>query len=155
MGVQHTMTFIHKNVNSALLMLITFISVALVTATVYSVQAFDSINDAYAEKAVQADELQKQLAENKAIADTMQQAAQLNQQREQALADILQKKQQEQAAPEQEATKTAGNDLPSKASFKPATNANAGGPTFNSGTLQQRPVRKQFWGFMPRKVYIV
>lgn len=144
------MTFIHKNVNSALLMLITFISVALVTATVYSVQAFDSINDAYAEKAVQADELQKQLAENKAIADTMQQAAQLTQQREQALAEILQKKQQEQPAPEQDSPSPAP-----KARAKPTTNTNAGGPTFNSGSVMPKPVRQRYWGFMPRKVYIV
>ena len=122
LGVQHAMTFIHKNVNSALLMLITFISVALVTATVYSVQAFDSINNAYAEKAIQADELSKQLADNQAIADSLQQAAQLTQQREQVLAEIVQK-QQIEAAQAQEApkAKATSSGVPAKTAFKPAS----------------------------------
>jgi len=151
------MTFIHKNVNSALLMLITFISVALVTATVYSVQAFDSINTAYSEKALQADELQKQLSENQAMADSFQQAAQLNQQREQALAAILQQKQEQPAeqAPQEKATSSG---VPSKAAFKPASNTAAGGPTFNAGygqSVKRKPYTSPFsMNWIPQKVYI-
>ncbi len=150
------MTFIHKNVNSALLMLITFISVALVTATVYSVQAFDSINTAYSEKALQADELQKQLSENQAMSDSLQQAAQLNQQREQALAAILQQKQEQPAEQAPQATTSTG--VPSKAAFKPASNTAAGGPTFNAGfsqSVQRKPYTSPFsMNWIPPKVYI-
>lgn len=137
------MTFIHKNVNSALLMLITFISVALVTATVYSVQAFDSMQDAYAEKAMQADELAQQLAENKAQAESLQEAAQLTQAREKALAEIMQKQRDEAQLEQKPAVEAKSQSI---------TNSNSGGPVFKA---PYNPYRQKYWGWTPNKLYVI
>src|SRR5574341_722266 len=134
------MAFIHKNVNSALLMLIAFISVSLVTATVYSVEAFDSLNEAYAEKAMQVDSLSAELAEQEAKSDSLKQTAQLTQEREKALADIIE--QQRQETQESAGTITVPTEPAPKASYNsPAPN----------------PYRKRVWGggWVPPKKYVV
>lgn len=138
------MTFIHKNVNSALLMLITFISVALVTATMYSVQAFDSINEAYAKQATKAETLAAELAEKQAMTDRLQQTAQSAQERENALAEIYEK--QRQAAQEQ--TEQSASQAV-KLSSEPAKQVR-----YNSGPYN--PYRKSttYWGWVPRKTYV-
>ncbi len=130
------MAFIHKNVNSALLMLIAFISVALVTATVYSVEAFDSINDAYAEQAMRAQALEAQLAEKAAMTDTLQKTAQLTQEREKALAELLEKQRQEAA--QQQSSNTVTID------------ATATGSTVQSpgtATTPYNPYRNRYWWY--------
>ncbi|MEM4239867.1 MAG: hypothetical protein QXK08_01610, partial [Candidatus Woesearchaeota archaeon] len=105
------MAFIHKNVNNALMLVIAFLSVALTATTVYSIGVFTDINDAYAEQAMRADELQRQLAEKEAMTDSLKQAAQLTQEREAALATILEKQRQEaqQQAVSAQATVAATN----------------------------------------------
>lgn len=139
------MAFIHKNVNSALLMLIAFISVALVTSTVYSVQAFDSIHNAYAEKAMQVESLTAELAEKEAMTDSLKQAAQLTQEREKALAEILEKQRQkaaQQPAPSTEMT-VASEPKKERASYP-------------SGVYN--PYRKSartYWGWFPQKRYVI
>ena len=101
------MVFIHKNVNSALLMLITFISVALVTTTVVSIAAFDNMNQAYAHKAMEAQALAAELAEKQANAETAQKTAQLSAEREQALAHIVQQQKDDVPAPAEPVKTTA------------------------------------------------
>ncbi len=136
------MTFIHKNVNSGLLMLITFITVALVTATVYSVHAFDSINEAFAEKAMEAESLAAELAEKQVMTDSLQKTAQLTQEREQALADILEK--QRQQAVEQAPAVTSDVTVSTE-----AAKSSYSGP--------YNPYRKRttsYWGWVPRKTYV-
>ncbi len=136
------MAFIHKNVNSALLMLIAFISVSLVTATVYSVEAFDSLNQAYAEKAMQVDSLSAELAHQEAKADSLKQTAQLTQEREKALADMIE--QQRQETQESAGTITVPTEPAKKASY-------------NSGTAAPNPYRKRVWGggWVPPKKYVI
>ena len=132
------MTFIHKNVNSALLMLIAFISVALVTATVYSVQAFDSVQ----EKAMKADDLEVQLQEKEAalqaLTTNLQQTTQSAEEREQALAGILAKQRQE-AAQQQPADSTQTITVPTApakaakataSTYKPYQAIWSGGPWY-------------------------
>ena len=136
------MAFIHKNINSGLLMLITFISVALVTATVYSVQAFDSLNEAYAEKAMLADTLSAELAEKEVMTDTLKQTAQLTQEREDALAQIIAQKQQETAQPQVE-----------NAAQVTATNARASYP--GAQKAPYNPYRQKYFGWTPQKKYVI
>lgn len=129
-------------------MLVVFISVALVTATVYSVQAFDSMTAAYAEKATQADSLAIELAEKQALADTAQHAAQLSQEQAKALAEMLQKQREVQAAPApQLKPATVVN------TYKATQNANAGGPVFSTG-YTAKPTRSIYFGWAPAKVYM-
>jgi hypothetical protein len=138
------MTFIHKNVNSALLMLIVFISVALVTATVYSVEAFDSINEAYAEKAIYAESLAAELASKEAMTDDLKKAAQLTQEREQALTEIIK---QRQAEEEQARADTQTITVPDTPAKKAAT---------APGTTYKSPYRTRFYGgFTPQKKYVI
>jgi hypothetical protein len=136
------MAFIHKNINSGLLMLITFISVALVTATVYSVQAFDSLNEAYAEKAMLADTLSAELAAKDVMTDTLKQTAQLTQEREAALAQIIAQKQQETAQPQVESAAQVS-----------VTNAKASYPGVNKAPYN--PYRQKYFGWVPQKKYVV
>ena len=115
------MAFIHKNVNRGLMMLIAFISVALVTATVFSVEAFDGVNEAYAEQAMQVESLQAELAEAQIQKDSLKQAAALNQEREKALAVILEK-QRKDAEEEQAKTQTIKvSSEPAKLTSEPAS----------------------------------
>ncbi len=130
------MAFIHKNVNSALLMLIAFISVALVTATLYSVEAFDSINDAYAEQAMRAQALEAELAEKAAMADTLQKKAQLNQEREKALAEMLEKQKQEAA--QQQSSNTVTIDATATGSTVQSTSATR---------TPYNPYRNRYWWY--------
>ena len=134
------MAFIHKNVNSALLMLIAFISVSLVTATVYSVEAFDNINEAYAEKAMLVDTLSAELAQQEAKADTLKQTAELTQEREKALADMIEKQRQEEQA--SAGTITVPTEPAPKAKY---------------GTAAPNPYRKRVWGggWVPPKKYVI
>ncbi len=138
------MTFIHKNVNSALLMLITFISVALVTATVYSVEAFDSINEAYAEKAMEAEALAIELAEKQAMTDSLQQTAQLTQERENALAEMLEKQRQ---TAQQQTEQSASQDV--KLSSELAKQVR-----YSSGPYNPYRKATTYWGWVPRKTYV-
>ncbi len=130
------MAFIHKNVNSALLMLIAFISVALVTATVYSVEAFDSINDAYAEQSVRAQTLEAELAEKAAMTDTLQKTAQLNQEREKALADMIEKQKQEAVQQQSDSTVT----IDATATGTPVQTSSATKTPYN-------PYRNRYWWY--------
>lgn len=137
------MAFIHKNINSGLLMLITFLSVALVTATVYSVQAFDSVSLALAEKEAETAALNAQLRENEAMATSLKQTAQLTQEREQALAQILEQERQEATA-EQES-----------ASTKTITLASEGASTASyPRTGVYNPYRQRYFGWTPQKKYV-
>jgi biopolymer transport protein ExbB/TolQ len=139
------MAFIHKNINSALLMLITFISVALVTATVYSVEAFDSMNEAYAEKAMQVDALAAELAAKEAMTDSLQKTAQLTQERENALAEILEKQRQE--------TAPQSTDSAAQVSTEPATKDSV---TYPSAAYNQyrKPSRTWGWPYSGQKRYV-
>lgn len=128
------MAFIHKNVNSALLMLIAFISVALVTATVYSVNAFDSINNAYVEQAIRADGLAAELAQKSAMTDTLKETAELTQAREQALADILAKQRETATQASSDSTGASASVTASttaKTSTSAAYNYNVRNPYLN------------------------
>lgn len=127
------MAFIHKNVNSALLMLIAFISVALVTATVYSVNAFDSINNAYVEQAIRADSLAAELAQKSAMTDTLKETAELNQAREKALSDILAKQREVASQVSSDSTGAATVSVPAtaKTSTSAAYNYNVRNPYLN------------------------
>lgn len=89
------MKFIHKNVNTALLLLIAFISLALVTGTVYSVQAFDKLHTQYAEKAIEAEELTLALHEKEQMASQLRETADLKTLREAKLSELLAKERQE------------------------------------------------------------
>lgn len=131
------MAFIHKNVNSALLMLIAFISVALVTATVYSVEAFDSINDAYAEQAMRAQALEAELAQKAAMTDTLQKTAELNQEREKALAEMLEKQKQEAA--EQQSSNTVTIDATATGTTSVQASSTAKTP--------YNPYRNRYWWY--------
>ncbi len=136
------MAFIHKNVNSALLMLITFLSVALVTATVYSVQAFDSLNVAYSEKAMEAETLASQLKEHEVMADSLKQTAELTQEREAALAQIVEKQRQEAAQPQTEqAIQVSSEPAPKTA--------------YNVNKQPYNPYRQKYWGWNPTKRYVI
>jgi hypothetical protein len=137
------MAYIHKNVNSGLLMLITFLSVALVTATVYSVQAFDSVTLALAEKEAAAAELAAQLREHEAMNDALKQTAQLTKDREAALANILEQQRQETVAQEESAsTQTI------RVSTEPASTA-----TYPR-TGVYNPYRQKYFGWVPQKRYV-
>ncbi len=92
------MAFFHIKVNIALLLVIAFLSLTLVTAAVYSVEAFSSISQAYAEKAMQVEALSAELAEKQALADALQKNAEMSKEREQALAALIEK--QREAAKE-------------------------------------------------------
>jgi hypothetical protein len=133
------MAFIHKNINSALLMLIVFISTALVTATVYSVEAFDTINEAYADRTMQAENLAKELAEKEAYAATLQQTAQLNQEREKALAEFIEKQRQDTVGQDTQTTTVTPEPQVQKTPAKQPYN----------------PYRQKYWGWVPRKIYSV
>ncbi len=138
------MAFIHKNVNSGLMMLVAFISVALVTATVYSVEAFDSINTAYAEKTMQVEALSAELAEKEAMTDSLQKTAELTQEREKALAEILVKQRQETA----EMQKSGDNAQQQiTVSSEPAK-----ATKYPSGVYN--PYRQRYWGWYPQKRYV-
>jgi hypothetical protein len=125
------MAFIHKNVNSALLMLIAFISVALVTATVYSVNAFDSINNAYVEQAIRADSLAAELAQKSAMTDTLKETAELNQAREKALSDILAKQREVAAQVSSDSTGAATVSVPATTTASSTYNYNVRNPYLN------------------------
>ncbi len=120
-------------------MLIAFISVALVTATVYSVEAFDSAKTDYAENAILVESLKAELAEKDAMTDSLKQAAELTEEREKALADILEKQRQES----KEETKTI------TVSSEPAKKT-----TYNT-KQPYNPYRQRYWGWVPRKTYVV
>jgi hypothetical protein len=139
------MAFIHKNVNSALLTLIAFISVALVTATVYSVNAFDSINNAYVEQAIRADSLEAELAQKSAMTDALKQTAQLTQDREAALADMLAKEREAaaQATVAESASSTTANVA--KATTAKATTPKVYNPYAN---------RYTYWPYRTTKLVI-
>jgi hypothetical protein len=126
------MAFIHKNVNSALLMLISFLSVALVTATVYSVNAFDNINSAYADQAMRADSLAKELADKSAMTTSLQATAELTQAREAALAKIVeQQKQDAVQAQADTATVNLASTATSASTASTATKARANTQVYN------------------------
>jgi predicted Holliday junction resolvase-like endonuclease len=137
------MAYIHKNVNSGLLMLITFLSVALVTATVYSVQAFDSVTLALAEKEAAAAELTAQLREHEAMNDALKQTAQLTKDREAALANILEQQRQETA--QQDSTGSTATIAVSTESASAATYPRTG--VYN-------PYRQKYFGWAPQKRYV-
>ncbi|MEM4247010.1 MAG: hypothetical protein QXR48_02170 [Candidatus Woesearchaeota archaeon] len=138
------MAFIHKNVNSALMLLIAFLSVTLATVTVYSVEAFDNINSIASEQAMRADELQKQLAEKEAMTDSLKQAAQLTQEREQALATLLEQQRQE-------AQKQTENTVTIDASQTAQTTAKQ----TSSATVPYNPYRNRYvWPWMAQKRYV-
>jgi hypothetical protein len=138
------MAFIHKNINSALMFLVAFLSVSLVTVTVYSVGAFDDINGAYVEQAMRADELAAQLKEKQAMTTALQQTAQLNQEREAALAKILEQQKQEAQA-QAESTQS---------STVTATNTANTVKTQTARTGVYNPYRSRYWPFSTAKLYV-
>jgi hypothetical protein len=140
------MAFIHKNINSALLMLISFLSVALVTATVYSVNAFDNINDAYADQAMRADDLAKELADKSAMTTTLQQTAELTQAREKALSDILT---QQREAAAQVAAESTSNTVTAATTAKTASTARA---TSNTQVYNPYRNRYNYWPYTTKLV---
>jgi len=137
------MAYIHRNVNSGLLMLITFLSVALVTATVYSVHAFDSVNVALAEQQARASELNAQLREHEAMNDALKQTAQLTQEREAVLSNILEQQRQETA--QQDSTGSTATIAVSTESASAATYPRTG--VYN-------PYRQKYFGWTPQKRYV-
>ena len=140
------MAFIHKNINSGLLMLITFISVALVTATVYSVEAFDSLNAAYSEKAMEAEALAAELAQTATVQDALEQSKE----REAVLARIMEEKQRE-AEESQAQTESASMTVTNTGSTeRPVAKA-----PYRSGTAYQSPYRRAYWGWYPQKRYVI
>ena len=130
------MAFIHKNVNSALMLVIAFLSVALTATTVYSIGVFSSINDAYATEAMRADELAKQLAEKQAVTDSLRSEQLTAQEREKALADMIQKQRDE--AVQQQADNTAAISLSSNT-------APAAKSTSSSKSSVYNPYRQRYW----------
>jgi hypothetical protein len=140
------MAFIHKNINSALLMLVSFLSVALVTATVYSVNAFDNINDAYAEQAMRADDLAKELADKSAMTTTLQQTAELTQAREKALSDILV---QQREAAAQVAAESTSSTATAVSTAKTTSTARA---TSNTNVYNPYRNRYTYWPYTTKLV---
>jgi hypothetical protein len=118
-------------------MLIVFVSTALVAATVYSVEAFDNINEAFAKKTMEAENLAAALAEKEAIANSLKQSAQLTQEREKALTDFIEKQRQQTSQDAKAAT--AETVQPEKTTAKK--------------TVAKASTSK-YWGWMPRKIYI-
>ncbi len=129
------MAFIHKNVNNALMLVIAFLSVALTATTVYSIGVFTDINDAYATEAMRADELQKQLAEKEAMTDSLRSAQLTAQEREAALAEMLQKQRDEAAQQQAETTATI------------SLSANTAQTTQSTSTSSgvYNPYRQRYW----------
>ncbi len=129
------MAFIHKNVNNALMLVIAFLSVALTATTVYSIGVFTDINDAYATEAMRADELQKQLAEKEAMTDSLRSAQLTAQEREAALAEMLQKQRDEAAQQQAETTATI------------SLSANTAQTTKSTSTSSgvYNPYRQRYW----------
>lgn len=138
------MAFIHKNVNSVLMLIIVFLSVTLVTVTIYSVGAFDDINSIAAEQAMRADELQKQLAEKEAMTDSLRQIAQLTQEREQALATMLEQHRQES---QKQTENTVTIDV--------SQTAQTTSKQTSSATVPYNPYRNRYvWPWMAQKRYV-
>lgn len=141
------MAFIHKNVNSALLMLIIFISTALVTATIYSVEAFDNIHTAYAEQTLRAEALAAELAEKEAMTASLQETARLTQEREKMLAEILQTQRQRAAQVESTGTEKTITTIPTTSASSRLSNEYViNKPKYVAGS---------YWNWVPRKTYVV
>jgi len=140
------MTYIHRNINSGLLMLITFISVALVATTVYGVTAFDSIAEDNFTMQDELTQLQIQLDDERSLNVGLQRTADLNQKREEVIAGILEQERQSAAdAPDAKVITV------SPTSRQIRTTYNTGG-VFNDYRKPTSTART-YWGYTPRRTY--
>ena len=141
------MTYIHRNINSGLLMLITFISVALVATTVYGVTAFDSIAEDNFTMQDELTQLQIQLDDERSLNVGLQRTADLNQKREEVIAGILEQERQSAAdAPDTKVITVSPTSRPQ------SRTAYSTGGVFNPYRQPSKTART-YWGYTPRKTY--
>lgn len=96
------MRFIHKNINTALLMLIAFISTALAATAGTATVLYDSLHEKNAVLSREAKELSIALSEQQYRATQLQAVVEQTAKREEKLVKILEQEREEEQKPEQE-----------------------------------------------------